>query len=296
MDAENDKLGLALDRLLENYHRHNKQKLATDCPSAEDLLDYIEGRLGPENVPLVHRHLPFCSGCRDIILSFRQVPDPSQYAFANAEPDGAADTDGTERLGRDGPRQGAVATRRIPLSFLTLWARLYGLLSLKLARPVVSWLSWSGLLCASLAALFWLGLYPSELSRLAYVEEPTSTTHVRSDAVIGVDPYNAYYNQGVTALRRAQFWTLKRVNAPKVVEGIYYLQKARELAEKEENQTYLAECYYHLGKAYLKINNVREAHRQFEAVHGLDGSSQLLLDVKQNATEILNKLDGVAAK
>jgi|SRR5215467_7614020 len=71
--ASDSNADLRLDAALRAFHRRQSAAVAKeDCPSAENLLDYLDGRLAENQVASIHDHLPHCAACRDVVLSFRE--------------------------------------------------------------------------------------------------------------------------------------------------------------------------------------------------------------------------------
>lgn len=72
MASESD-VDLRLDAALRAFHRRRSAAAAAEvCPSAANILDYVDGRLAETNAGAIHDHLPYCAACRDIVLSFRE--------------------------------------------------------------------------------------------------------------------------------------------------------------------------------------------------------------------------------
>jgi hypothetical protein len=73
--ASDSNADLRLDAALRAFHRRQSAAVANeDCPSAANLLDYLDGRLAEDQVASIHDHLPHCAACRDVVLSFRDEP------------------------------------------------------------------------------------------------------------------------------------------------------------------------------------------------------------------------------
>ena len=87
--ASERNVDLELDAALRAYHRRQSAAVANeDCPSAANLLDYLEGRLAENQLASIHDHLPYCAACRDVVVSFRD-----EAVAENPRLSGAAELD-----------------------------------------------------------------------------------------------------------------------------------------------------------------------------------------------------------
>lgn len=154
-------------------------------------------------------------------------------------------------------------------------------------RPIWQWAA-AFLFVVMVSSIALLGLYPSPLSQLAYVE-PNATYADRSLAVAADEPFIEYY-QGVDLLQKSQLWRFVRVDQAKVDAAIQHLETAKRRAVSENNQAYMAQCCFYLGKAYLKKKEVAQARRQFEEILKLDGASAPVRKAQIEAENMLTAL------
>jgi tetratricopeptide (TPR) repeat protein len=259
MEPERNGYTSEIDGILKKYHADKQREVAGACPPIDDLLDYIDARLVEEKVSVLEEHLPFCSKCQNIILSF-ELPTaqpserpPSWQEFAQRLPENRR------------PSRKILPAKRF-----------------RLAAAV-------GLLAASLLMAVLLDLYPTQLSRLAYVDSQRASVSAGRSLVVESGSLEDYYRHGLDLLQESQTWKLKRVNEAKVSEAIQYLEKAKRLAQDANNRGYLAGCCFYLGKAYLKKGEVARARKQFEEFGKFRGSGAFLSEQRE-AAEILNAL------
>jgi hypothetical protein len=261
-----------LDLILERHLKDKKRGWAEECPAIEELLEYIDGGLDQGKVPVILNHLPLCDTCRDLVLAFNlPLPEPAEAPPAWQEFKGKLPEDLRPRSARWWGTLGA-------------WLRDGSLWGIRRWRPVSTLAAG-----AALASILLFNLYPTPLSRLAYIAPYTS--HDTRGIENPVDLYHAYYHKGLDALLSAQFWKLKRVNEARVDEGIRYLEKAKTLAEEDKNQTHVVDCQFYLGMAYLKKNDIAQARKQFEAITKLSGLSTTALQRRHEAEKILQAID-----
>ena len=273
-----DEYGFEPEPVLEGYYRRRQAAWAEPCPPPEDLLDYLDGRLATEKAVPLMDHLPFCDACHALAASFRLPEEPVD---ADAEADGPWPWAVIrERLVGARPRVATPPARRPEAPARSLFS---------VFRPY-RWPVAAMLAVAALTSALALGLYPSSQTRLSYVEPLAAAEAVRSTDPGDDDRLHYHYAKGIEALHGSQLWRLARVDRARVKEAIRHLEEAKARAESAANQTYLAESYFHLGKAYLKLNDGARARQQFEALRALRGSSLLVLKRQGEAEHILSAL------
>lgn len=261
-----------LDSILENLYE-SKKNVDSECPSAKDFVEYIDGKLSDDKMAAISRHLPFCDICHDLALAYMLPTEDS-------EEHPPAWKEFKDKLPRDIRPQSKGWWEK-----LVEWVRRWS------PREWHIWAPAAALLAVVVIFSAGLGLYPSNRARLAYVEPYVIRQEVRSSERVEGDPLKMYYARGLDSLRKAQYWKLQRVNEAQLNEGIQNLEKAKQLAEEARNQNYMAQCYFYLGKAYLKKNDVAQARKQFEEIKKLSGSNSLLLERQREAEDLLNAMD-----
>ncbi len=73
-------------------------------------------------------------------------------------------------------------------------------------------------------------------------------------------------------------------------KGIKYLESATELSQKQNKEVLLEQCHWHLGNAYLKINEVEKAVKEFRNVIVIGG------DYKDEALIKIVKIEELKAE
>jgi len=73
-------------------------------------------------------------------------------------------------------------------------------------------------------------------------------------------------------------------------KGIKHLESASELCQKQSKELLLEKCYWHLGNAYLKINEVDKALKEFRNVIVIGG------DYKEEALNQIAKIEELKAE
>lgn len=73
-------------------------------------------------------------------------------------------------------------------------------------------------------------------------------------------------------------------------KGIKHLESSAELCQKEGKEILLEKCYWHLGNAYLKINEVDKALKEFRNVIVIGG------DFKDDAVSQISKIEELKAE
>lgn len=107
--------------------------------------------------------------------------------------------------------------------------------------------------------------------------------------------YASRYQKGLLYLSQAEVPMVGfvRINQEKLAQSIQHLNEAARLASAMEDQAYLAECYIHLGKAYLMRKDVGQAVKYFEKILSLDQSSAHLFRLKRQAIELMAGAKGL---
>ncbi len=72
--------------------------------------------------------------------------------------------------------------------------------------------------------------------------------------------------------------------------GVKHLESASELCQKQGKDILLEKCYWHLGNAYLKINEVEKAIKQFRNVIVIGG------ELKDDAVSQIMKIEELKAE
>jgi len=73
-------------------------------------------------------------------------------------------------------------------------------------------------------------------------------------------------------------------------KGIKHLESSAELCQKEGKEILLEKCYWHLGNAYLKVNEVDKALKEFRNVILIGG------DFKDDAVSQISKIEELKAE
>lgn len=237
--------------------RPGTEKIGAACPSNEMLLAYVDGTLGDSEDFDVRLHLAYCTVCPDLVGALIRLNASEGHEGSSPMASPLTWAQFSKRI-EEPPQR-------------TVWLTL---------RQVAEWLRGPmpaaiGALAAITLLVLGLDFYPSELSRLAYVDKERASVSEERSSGAQANLLGDQYRQGLRLLGESQFWIFNRVNQTKLDESIRALERARQLAQADGKEGYLARCGFYLGKAYLKKKDVVQARRQFEAFRNLPGASAL---------------------
>lgn len=264
MESERNDDDPEINGLLQKYYADKKRSFVKECPSADALLDYIDGGLAMEERPVIEEHVLFCDDCRASVLYFKVPPlEPLQppplfEAFK-------------QRLPGVRPKSES------------WWKRLRT--RVPIAVPTGALALFAALLLAAVV------LYPSELSRLAYVDKDAVSGVIRSSMGVPAHSLRYNYGRGMELLAESQLWKLDWVNETKLNDAIRYLEEAKKQAAASHDEAYVVECSFFLGKAYLKKKNFAQARQQLEVFRTPHRESVRFLSQQAEANRILDAID-----
>jgi|GEM_PF-3747806 tetratricopeptide (TPR) repeat protein len=299
-----------------------RQNIEAECPEAEDLQLYLAAKLSGKKRRALARHLDLCPVCFEVFQRLKEAEESSHdteiaAAWRQAEKD--LDARIYPWLQQTATQHPGLAKRiwltvRAAFSFVTQ--------PLRWKPPMVRRAAYAGIMLAGLLAIVYGYAFFSRPPYLALARiEPEKLGAIRSAGIetdvlreglqlldsghyseaiqklqiylnTHPDHFQASFSLGIAYLldaRQQLPGLLYGFSSEKVKNGITWLNRAMEQAG--ENDFYLEDCLWYLGKAYLMLNEPQRARSYFAKILEIRRPNLMR---KAAAREMLARLNAMA--